>query len=151
MARHFQSSSPSVLLTVKRASAAIDFYCKVFGGTELFRLTDPSDGRIGNAEIRIGDGVLMLADEYPEIGALSPQSDGGPKTRLHLYVADVNTVFDTAVSWGATVVRPLEPQFFGDLVGVIEDPFGHEWMLATKTQDMTPEEMQTLWNDMVNG
>ncbi|MEM6682155.1 MAG: VOC family protein [Pseudomonadota bacterium] len=149
MTSHFQSTSPSVLLTVKGASDAIEYYCAVFGCAEMFRLTDPTDGRIGNAELRFGDGVLMLADEYPEVGALGPHSDGGQKARLHLYVPDVDAVLATALANGAQIVRPLEQQFFGDRVAVIEDPFGHEWMLATKTEAIRPEVMQQRWNDMM--
>lgn len=151
MTHTFRSSSASPLLTVKRARDAIAYYCSVFGAVERFRLIDPNDGRIGNAELRIGDGVIMLADEYPEVGALGPQSDEGTKARLHLYVADAKSVLEEAVSKGATSVRPLEMQFFGDLMGVVEDPFGHEWMIAQAVDDVSPAEMQARWNAMAGG
>lgn len=148
MSSHFRSKNPTPLLTVKRAKEAITYYCEVFGATEIFRLTDPADGRIGNAELRIGDGVIMLADEYPEVGALGPQSEGGDKARLHLYVEDAKSVLEMAVAKGASILRPLELQFFGDLMGVVLDPFGHEWMISQAIEDVSPQEMQARWNKM---
>lgn len=148
MTARFLAQNPSPLLTVKNANDAIDYYCDVFGAREVFRLIDPTDGRIGNAEIRIGDGIIMLADEYPEVGALGPQSEGGDKARLHLYVADAKTTMETAVAKGGRVIRPRAQQFFGDDMGVFEDPFGHEWMIATKIEDVASEEMQRRWNEM---
>jgi PhnB protein len=149
MTRPFQSNSPSALLTVKGASAAITYYCEVFGAEEVFRLVDPSDGRIGNALLRIGDGTIMVADEYPEVGALGPKSEDGDKARLHLYMPSAQATVEHAVAKGAQVIRPLELQFFGDQMGVIEDPFGHEWMIATKIESVSAQEMQTRWNDMM--
>lgn len=144
-------NSPSPLLTVKGASEAIAYYCEVFGAQEVFRLVDPNDGRIGNAQLRIGDGAIMLADEYPEVGALGPASEDGDKARLHLYVPDAQATMERAVSKGAQVIRPLALQFFGDQMGVIEDPFGHEWMIATKIESVSAHEMQTRWSDMMQG
>lgn len=148
MSQNFQSNSPSPHLTVKRADEAITYYCAVFGAVEHFRLLDPADGRIGSAELRIGNGVIMLADEYPEVDALSPLSDGGQKARLHLYVDDAQSVIETAVAKGAQLIRQPALQFFGDLMGIIVDPFGHEWMIATRIEAVSPQEMQRRWNEM---
>ena len=128
-------------LIIKGAADAIDYYKKVFGATELFRMPSPG-GRIGHAEIKIGDSAIMLADEVPEMGILSPRSLGGTAVSLLLYTEDVDAVFGRAVSNGAKVLRPIKDQFYGDRSGNLEDPFGHKWTIAThKKEDVTPEEM----------
>lgn len=128
-------------LIVKDAARAIEFYKKAFGATELLRFPDPS-GKVGHAEIKIGDSPIMMADEFPEMGARSPQSFGGSPVLIHLYVEDVDARVRQAVAAGAKLVRPVEDQFYGDRSGGVEDPFGYVWYLATHKEDLTPEEMR---------
>ena len=128
-------------LIVDGAAAAIDFYTTVLGGTERMRMPAPDD-KVGHAEIAFGDSVVMLADEFPEIGALSPKTVGGTPVMLNLYVEDVDSVFRRAVEAGATELRAVEDKFYGDRSGDIEDPFGHRWSLASHVEDVSPEEMQ---------
>jgi PhnB protein len=128
-------------LIVKGAAKAIDFYKKAFGATELMRFPGP-DGRIGHAEIKIGDSPVMLADEHPEMGCLSPQSGGKPGVSLCLYVGDVDALASRATAAGATVVRPVQDQFYGDRSGTFADPFGHVWTIATHKEDVPMEEMR---------
>jgi PhnB protein len=128
-------------IAVKGAANAIAFYKKVFGAKEEFRLED-QDKRIGHAELSIGDGRLMLSDEYPDFGALAPPSIGGTPVKLHLYVADVDATMKKAQSAGATVLRAAQDQFHGDRSGMIVDPFGHQWFLATRKENVSPREMQ---------
>jgi len=128
-------------LIVKGAAQGIEFYKKAFGATELFRMAGP-DGRIGHAEIKIGDSVIMLADEAPEMGYRSPRSLGGSAVSTMLYVQDVDDCFDRAVEAGAKVQRPLANQFYGDRSGTVEDPFGHVWTIATHVEDVPPDEMK---------
>lgn len=128
-------------LIVKDAARAIEFYKKAFGATELLRFPDPS-GKVGHAEIKIGDSPIMMADEFPEKGARSPQSFGGSPVLIHLYVEDVDARVRQAVAAGAKLVRPVEDQFYGDRSGGVEDPFGYVWYLATHKEDLTPEEMR---------
>ena len=128
-------------IAVKGAANAIAFYKKVFGAKEEFRLED-QDKRIGHAELSIGDGRLMLSDEYPDFGALAPPSIGGTPVKLHLYVEDVDATMKKAESAGATVLRPAQDQFHGDRSGMIADPFGHQWFLATRKENVSPQEMQ---------
>lgn len=128
-------------LFCKGAAAALDYYHRVFGATELFRHPAP-DGRIGHAEIRIGDSVIMLADEAPEMKALSPATVGGTPVGLMLYVEDVDAVFARALAAGGTLVHALEDKFYGDRSGTLLDPFGHMWMVATHVEDVSPEEME---------
>lgn len=127
-------------LIVQNAAAAIEFYRRAFGATELMRLTDPR-GKVGHAEIKIGDSPIMLADEMPEMGFRSPQSIGGAGVSLLLYVEDVDTRFRQATGAGAKVLRPVQDQFYGDRSGTLEDPFGHVWTLATHTEDVSMEEI----------
>jgi PhnB protein len=127
-------------LIVQNAAAAIEFYKRAFGATELMRLTDPR-GKVGHAEIKIGDSPIMLADEMPEMGFRSPQSIGGAGVSLLLYVEDVDTRFRQATGAGAKVLRPVQDQFYGDRSGTLEDPFGHVWTLATHTEDVSMEEI----------
>lgn len=128
-------------LIVKGAANAIAFYKKAFGATELLRMPDPS-GKIGHAEIKIGDSPIMLADEFPERGILSPQSIGGSPVSILLYVENVDAVFNQAVAAGAKVTRPLQDQFYGDRMGGLTDPYGHQWYVATHTENVAPEEMK---------
>ena len=128
-------------LIVNGAAKAIEFYQKVFGAIELFRLGGP-DGKIGHAELMINDSVLMLADEAPQMGALSPPTIGGSPVRILLYVENVDEVVPRAVAAGAKIVRPVEDQFYGDRAGGIEDPFGHYWHVATHKEDVSPDEMK---------
>jgi PhnB protein len=127
-------------LIIKEAAQAIEFYKKAFGATEVMRFAQP-DGRIGHAEIKIGDSRIMLADEFPEMGARSPQSLGGSPVSILLYVEDVDAQAKLAVAAGAKVVRPVKDQFYGDRSGSFEDPFGHQWHIATHVEDVAPDEM----------
>jgi len=128
-------------LSVRGASAAIEFYKRAFGATEITRLVQP-DGRIGHAEIDISGARIMLADEFPEIGFKSPESLGGSPVNIHLDVSDVDAVARRAVAAGATVVRPVQDQFYGDRSGQIRDPFGYAWTISTRKETLTTEEMQ---------
>lgn len=128
-------------LVIKGATAAIDYYKKVFGATERMRMDAPG-GTIGHAELVIGDSTIMLADEFPDMGFRSPKTIGGSPVSLVLYVEDVDTVFKRAVGAGARELRPVADQFYGDRMGTLEDPFGHVWSVATHTEDVSPDEMQ---------
>ncbi len=128
-------------LIVNDAAQAIEFYKEAFGATELLRMAKP-DGKIGHAEIRIGDSTIMLADEFPEMGARSPQSFGGSPVSIFLYVENVDAVFAQTVAAGAVVQRPVADQFYGDRMGGVKDPFGHAWYIATHVEDVSPEEMR---------
>ncbi len=128
-------------LIIKGATEAIDFYKKAFGATELFRMPAPG-GKIGHAEIKIGDSPIMLADESPEMGYKSPQSLGGSPISIMIYVTDVDTVFKQAIAAGGKEQRPVKDQFYGDRSGTLEDPFGHVWHVATHKEDVSPEEME---------
>ena len=127
-------------LIVKGAAQAIEFYKNAFGATELFRMAAP-DGLVGHAEIKIGDSVIMLADENPGMGYRGPRSLGGAAVSTMLYVEDVDDRFSRAVTAGAKVQRPLANQFYGDRSGTVEDPFGHVWTIATHVEDVPPAEM----------
>jgi len=127
-------------LIVSGAANALDFYGRAFGALERERMQDPT-GKVRHAEITIGEAWVMLADEHPEIGALSPKTVGGSPVTLHLYVEDVDAVVAKAVAAGATLTRPVADQFYGDRVGGITDPFGHRWSIATHKEDLTREEL----------
>ena len=127
-------------LTVRGGAAAIEFYKKAFGARELRRHPTP-DGRIGHAEVQIGDSRVYLNDEFPEMGACAPPSLNGTPVTLHLWVEDVDAVFNQAVQAGAQVVMPLADQFWGDRYGIVQDPFGHRWSLASHIRDLTPEQI----------
>jgi PhnB protein len=127
-------------LVVDGAARALEFYRKAFGARERMRFAAPG-GKIGHAEITIGDSVIMLADEHPEMGYRGPQATGGTPVSIHLYVENVDEVFPRAVSAGATVLRPVADQFYGDRSGTLRDPFGHVWNVATHKEDLSPEEM----------
>ena len=128
-------------LCCKDASRALDFYKNVFDAVEVMRWTDTS-GKIGHAEITLGDSMIMLADEHPEIGVLSPQSLGGSPVALHIYVDNVDAVAAKAVDAGARLLRPVQDQDYGDRNCKLTDPFGHVWMVSTHKEDVSREEMQ---------
>jgi len=134
-------------LIIRDAARALEFYKKAFGATELMRFPG-SGGTIGHAEMKIGEGVVMLADESPEMGHKSPQTLGGTATTLLFYVADVDAQFAKALAAGATVKQALKDQFYGDRSGTITDPFGHIWTIATHKEDVSPEEMQRRMAEM---
>lgn len=127
-------------LVVNDAAGAINFYCQIFGATELFRMDDK--GRIGHAELQFPGTRLMLADEYPELGYHAPKPGELPPVGLMLYVENVDAVVARAVAAGATQERPVADQFYGDRTGGIVDPFGHRWYIATHIEDVPPEEME---------
>ena len=127
-------------LIVKDAARALEFYKKIFSAKELMRFDMP-DGRLGHAEIRIGDSIIMLADEFPEMGHRSPKSLGGSPIGLAIYVPDVDTLAKQFVAAGAKEMRPVKDQFYGDRSGTFEDPFGHVWTIATHKEDVSMEEM----------
>jgi PhnB protein len=128
-------------LVVKGASEAIEFYKKAFGAEEIIRLPGPDGNSLMHAAIKIGDSRLFLVDEFPGMGNMGPQSIGGTPVTIHVYVEDVDTVFNTAVAAGAQVRMPLADMFWGDRYGLVTDPFGHSWSLATHKEDLTPEEI----------
>ena len=128
-------------LIVKDAARAIEFYKKAFGATELMRMPG-AGGKIGHAEIKIGDSPIMLADEVPGMGFRSPESLGGSPISILLYVEDVDVVFSEALAAGAKVQRPVADQFDGERTGGVTDPFGHVWYIATHKEDVSPEEMK---------
>ena len=130
----------SPYLCVDGAARAIDFYTEVLGATLKMRMDGP-DGTIGHAELTLGDSVIMLADEHPDMGFLSPTRIGGSPVTLHTYVEDVDAVFERALAAGAKALRPVENQFYGDRSGQFEDPFGQRWNVASHVEDVDPEEM----------
>ncbi len=127
-------------LIVDGASAAIEFYRATLGASERMRMPAPGD-KIGHAELQIGDSVVMLADEYPDMDLRGPKALGGTPVTLHVYVEDADAVFERAVEAGARALRPVENQFYGDRSGEFEDPFGHRWSVATHVEDVPLDEM----------
>jgi PhnB protein len=128
-------------LIVKGAAQALDFYQRAFGAQESVRMPGP-EGKIMHAEIQIDDSKIMLADEFPQMGAVSPQTIGGTPVGICLYVDNVDALHSQAVAAGAKVERPLQNQFYGDRSATLVDPFGHKWTIATHVEDVSPEEMQ---------
>jgi PhnB protein len=126
-------------LIIRHAADAIEFYKRAFGATEVMRMAEPG-GKIGHAEIRIGDSPIMLCDEFPDMDIRSPDSTGSPVI-IHLYVDDVDALVKQAVDAGAQVLRPVEDQFYGDRGGKLRDPFGHIWWIASHVEDVPPEEI----------
>lgn len=126
-------------LIIKGAADAIEYYKKAFGATELFRMDH--GGKIGHAEIKIGDSPIMLADEFPEMGHRSPKALGGSPVGIMIYVDDVDTIYKKAIEAGGVEVKPLQDQFYGDRSGTLTDPFGHVWTVATHKEDVSSEEM----------
>jgi PhnB protein len=137
-------------LCVDGAAAAIEFYSEVFGAKERMHMPAP-DGKIGHAEIQIGDSVIMLSDEFPEMGVRSPRAIGGTPVMISVYVEDVDKVYDRAVKAGAKALRPPENQFYGDRSGQFEDPFGHRWSVATHVEDVPADEMAKRAAEMMGG
>src|SRR5215831_1660642 len=135
----FHSLTPH--LTVRDADKALEFYKNALGA-EILNVARTPDGKVLHAALRIGDSMLMLNDEFPEMGGLSPLSTGGAGVTIHIYTENVDQAFDRAVNAGAKVKMPLMDQFWGDRYGLVSDPFGHSWSLATHIKDMSPEEMQ---------
>jgi PhnB protein len=136
-------------LCVKDAARAIEFYKKAFGATEVMRLVDPTNGKIGHAQIQIGASMVMLADEFPEMGILSPQSLGGSPVSISLFVEDVEALASQAIAAGAKVLGPVADQFWGERSGKFEDPFGHIWFIQTRTEEVSPQEMQRRYDDLM--
>lgn len=135
----YHSATP--YLTIKNAADAIEFYKRAFGAIEDMRMTDPR-GRVGHAEIRIGDSKIMLCDEFPEMNMRGPVALGGSPVTIHLYVEDVDALARQAVAAGGQLVRPVEDQFYGDRGAKLIDPFGHVWWIATHKEDVAPEELR---------
>lgn len=127
-------------LSLQNASAAIEYYKKAFGAEETVRMEGP-DGKIGHAELKIGDSFIMLADEFPGTESRSPKSLGGVSSSLMIYIEDVDSVFKRAIAAGGKQTRPVTDQFYGDRSGTLVDPFGHVWTVATHVEDVEPEEM----------
>jgi PhnB protein len=127
-------------LYIKGAANALEFYKRVFGAREVMRMPGPG-GQIMHAELKIGDSIIMLSDEHPQMGALGPQSVGGTPVGLHVYVENVDAVVQKAVAAGAKLDRPVKDQFYGDRSGMLTDPFGHKWYVATHVEDVSPAEL----------
>ena len=127
-------------LSIDGAAQALDFYKKAFNAIEKFQMPTP-DGKIGHAEIIIGNSTIMMADPCEESPTLSPRELGSSSMALYLYVDDVDTLFAQAIKAGATEIKPLKDEFYGDRIGAIKDPYGHIWYLATHKEDLTPEEI----------
>lgn len=134
----YHSVTPYLIL--KDAAAAIEFYKKALGAVELYRMEAPG-GKIGHAEIKIGDSPVMLADEYPDMGYKGPESLGGTSVSLMVYVADVDKIYPRAIAAGGKELRPLQNQFYGDRSGTLSDPFGHVWTISSHVEDVSEEEM----------
>ena len=136
----YHSLTPGLI--VDNAAQAIEFYKRAFGARELGRMTAPDGQRVWHAELQIGDSRLMLGDEFPDMGdCRSPKSIGGTASTVHLYVEDADAVFQRAVEAGATVTQPLMDAFWGDRYGKVTDPFGHQWGIATRQEEVSEEEM----------
>ncbi len=127
-------------LTVKGADAAVEYYCKTFGGEEVYRMTCPQTHKVLHAEVRIGNSLLYLSEEFPQMGVMAPQEGVPSPVTVHCYCADVDATFNTAVASGSTGLMPPADMFWGDRFAKIKDPFGHSWSLATHKEDLTPEE-----------
>ena len=149
MAKPIPDGYPRVTpyLIVNGANAAIDFYVSVFGAKERMRMPGPDD-KVGHAELEIGESMIMLADEFPDMGARSPKSIGGSPVTIHVYVEDVDATVALAVKAGATITRPVEDKFYGDRGGEVVDPYGHRWSIATHIEDLSPAEMQRRMGEM---
>lgn len=139
--------SLSPYLVCRNAAAAVDFYRDAFAAEEVFRMTDPADGRIGHAELRIAGALVMIADEYPDFGAISPDTLGGTAVTLHLATDDADAATARAQRAGALVLRPPATQSFGERSAIVLDPFGHRWMLSQNVEALTPAEMQRRWSE----
>jgi len=151
MAQPIPDNYPRVTpyLVVDGAAAAIDFYSSVLGARQRGEGMPAPGGKVGHAELEIGDSLVMLADEFPEMDARGPRSVGGSPVTLHVYVEDVDAVFARALEHGAREVRPVEDQFYGDRSGQFEDPFGHRWNVATHVEDVPSDEMARRVEEMM--
>jgi PhnB protein len=134
----FHSVTPYLIL--QDTAAALDFYKRAFGATELVRMPGPG-GKVMHAEMKIGDSILMMADAFPDMGFRDPKALGGTTVSLALYVADVDARFNQAVAAGGKVLYPVKDQFYGDRSGTLTDPFGHVWTISTHKEDLSPEEI----------
>jgi PhnB protein len=144
-----QSMSPHLI--VKGGAAAIDFYVRAFGAREIYRLSEPGDGRIGHAELSIGGQRFYLADEYPDFGAVSPDRLGGTTVKFHLEVEDVDRFVEHALAQGAELLRAAKKEFHGYRTALLADPFGYGWFAATKVEELDDAEMQRRWSALVGG
>ena len=144
------NSAVTPYLIIDGAAEAIDYYAKVFNATEVMRMPGP-EGMVMHAEIKIGDSVIMLADENPSMSALSPKSVGGTPVMICVYIEDVDSVVEAAVAAGGTLERAVQDQFYGDRSGAIVDPFGHRWTIATHIEDLTSEEIESRMAKMFAG
>jgi PhnB protein len=149
MVKPIPGSYPRVTpyLIVDDANGAIDFYVSVLGANERMRMPGPGD-RVGHAELTIGDSMIMLADEFPDMGVRSPKSIGGSPVTIHVYVEDVDATIALAVNAGAAITRPVEDKFYGDRGGEFLDPYGHRWSIASHVEDLSSEEMQLRMGEM---
>jgi PhnB protein len=138
-------------LCCRDAAAAIDFYKDVLGAVERMRMPGDSPDTVGHAELEIGDGLVMIADEFPDHGFLSPKAIGGTPVTIHVYVTDADAVFAQAIARGATATREVENQFYGDRSGQFEDPFGHRWNVASHVEDVSEAEMAKRMAEMMPG
>jgi PhnB protein len=141
----------SAYLSVRGALAAIDFYTNAFGAKLAFKLLDPSDGRVGHSELRFGSSIIYLSDEYPDFGAISPDTLGGTTVKMQIEVDDAEAFVLQACSQGATVLRPLKLEFYGYQSALLADPFGYSWFVQSKVEEVSPAEMQKRWNAMMGG
>ena len=128
-------------LCVKNVDAAIEFYSSAFGAVEQLRLVSP-DGHVGHAEVSLGDSILMLAEEFPDMGIIAPEPEANAPFSIHLRVEDADAMFDAAVAAGAKVEQAMQDQFYGERSGTLRDPFGYKWMLGHSIEEVSPEEMQ---------
>lgn len=137
-----------VQMRVIDAPRAIAFYTEAFGAREKYRLVEPS-GRVGHAELEFGDTIVMLSDEYPEMGLVGPQTRGGTVMSMHLHVDDADALIARAVAAGATTIRPAADHFYGERSGTVRDPFGHEWNIGHSIEQVSPEEMQRRYDALM--
>ncbi|RIK62398.1 MAG: glyoxalase [Planctomycetota bacterium] len=144
----FHTVTPHIVC--QNAAAAIDFYKKAFGAEEVCRMPNPGGGLM-HAEVAIGNSRVMLVDEMPQMGCKSPKTLGGSPVTIHLYVNDADKVFNQAVSAGATPIMPVQDMFWGDRYGLVADPFGHQWSIATHKEDLTPQQMSERMAKMMAG
>ncbi len=135
---------------MRGALAAIDFYVKAFGATLDFKLIDPSDGRVGHAELHFGASTIFVSDEYPDFGAISPDTLGGTTVKLQLEVDDAEAFVKHASAQGANILRPLKLEFYGYQSALLGDPFGYSWFVQSKVEDVSSDEMQRRWNAMMH-
>ena len=142
----FHTTTPSIV--VSSSKDAIEFYKKVFDANEIYQFPTP-DGKIMHAMIKIGDSFVMMSDEFPQMGARSPTTVGGTSTTIHLYVEDADKVYNQAIKSGAIPTMPIMDAFWGDRYGMVLDPFGHSWAIATHKKDMSPEEMRKAAEEFV--